>query len=81
MATIKVWIKFNPTATEEARDDLVIASARSVFRVGSSRLGEITAARRQLLPPDEGILLDVEVADLNSLHWVKDLKDPEVVTG
>jgi len=81
MAMIKVWIKFNLTATDEQKDDLVVASEGSILRVGNSRLGEISAAMRQTIPPDEGILLDVEVADLDSFHWLKDLKDLTVITG
>lgn len=81
MATIRMWIKFNPSATEEEKDNLVDASIGSIFRVGSSLLGSVSAAARQTIPPDEGILLDVDVADLDQLHWLKDLKLPGVITG
>lgn len=81
MAIIKIWIKFDPGASETERNTLVALSPGSEFKVGVSRLGVIASAVRQPLPPDEGIFLDVSIADLNSFQWLKDLKLPGVVTG
>lgn len=81
MASIKVWIKFHADATENEKNTLVTLAPGSVFSVGNSRLGTITTASRRTLPPNEGILLDVEIADLTAFHWDKDLKLPGVITG
>ena len=81
MAQIKIWVKFNPGATDQERDAFVLLAVGSNWRVGPSGFGRVTAAKRQLLPPDEGILLDLEIASLDIFHWDKDLKGTGVITG